>query len=142
MMTQFCRGVPAALAILTGVSVLGCASQPAVSGGPDTIEVFRNVADPAQASVATGVRIDAIQRIDSDTEDAVTGIVTVRNVSNDPRTVKLGVTWVTLPDAANRPTPGVSQETLLLAPRESRDVVFRGERGTRDFKVAMNSIGR
>jgi hypothetical protein len=93
-----------------------------------------------RAPAPSEVRIEAIQRIDSDSGDAVTGIVTVRNVSGAPRTVSLGVTWIALPDAANGAGTGVSRETLTLGPRESREVIFRGEPGTRDFKVAMSSI--
>jgi len=110
-----------------------------VSANPDSGRTALVGGGVSRSPAQSDVRIEAVQRIDSDSGDAVTGIVTVRNVSGAPRTVSLGVTWIALPDAADGAGSGVSRETLTLAPRESRDVIFRGEPGTRDFKVAMSS---
>ena len=127
------------MAAMAGCLLVGCASAPTVSANSDSSRTALAGSGVSRSPAPSDVRIEAVQRIDSDSGDAVTGIVTVRNVSGAPRTVSLGVTWIALPDAADGAGSGVSRETLTLAPRESRDVIFRGEPGTRDFKVAMSS---
>ena len=140
MMQKTNRGAfTAATAAMAGCLLVGCASAPTVSDKSDSSRAALAGDGVSRSPAPSDVRIEAVQRIDSDSGDAVTGIVTVRNVSGAPRTVSLGVTWIALPDAADGAGSGVSRETLTLAPRESRDVIFRGEPGTRDFKVAMSS---
>ena len=141
MVQKIHRGAfTSATAAVAGCLLVGCASAPTVSASSDPGRAARAGDDALSAPAPSEVRIEVIQRIDSDSGDAVTGIVTVRNVSSAPRTVSLGVTWIALPDAASSAGTGVSRETLTLGPRESREVIFRGEPGTRDFKVAMSSI--
>jgi hypothetical protein len=84
------------------------------------------------------VRIEAIQRYDGERAEPITGVVTVRNTSSAPRTVSVGVTWLSL-DGREIGSDGSVLETVTLAPRESRELVFRGEEGSRDFKVALTS---
>lgn len=92
----------------------------------------------AQSGDDGSVRVEAIQRYDSQASNAVTGVVTVRNTSSAPRTVNVGVTWLGT-DGSMIVSDGAARETVTLGPRESRELVFRGEQGSRDFKVAVSS---
>jgi hypothetical protein len=127
-----------AVCVLT-TGLVGCV--PAQTQGTGSGSVLA----PASAATQLGqsghdgsVRIEAIQRYEGDRTEPVTGVVTVRNTSSTPRTVNVGVTWLSLDGRAIGPD-GSALETVTLAPRESREIVFRGEEGSRDFKVALTS---
>lgn len=138
-LTQAAGGVAAVL-LLTGI--MGCV--PAQTAGSGSGGVLGGASASARLDAPAddgSVRIEAIQRYDGQASETVTGVVTVRNTSSAPRTVNVGVTWLggdgtmIAPDAAAR-------ETVTLGPRESREIVFRGEQGSRDFKVALTSAVR
>lgn len=104
----------------------------AVSSAPAAVRI-------GDASDSDSVRIEAIQRYDGQASETVTGVVTVRNTSSAPRTVNVGVTWIGT-DGSTIGADQAARETVTLGPRESRELVFRGEQGSRDFKVALTSV--
>ena len=134
-------GATAVIAVVASCSIAGCASTQAVSDGLRSGAAVGANPTAEQSPATSGIRIEAVQRVDSETGDTVTGIVTLRNVSGAQRTVSLGITWVTVRDAGSGDAAAVSRETLTLAPRECREVVFQGEPGARDFKVSLTSPG-
>jgi len=82
------------------------------------------------------VRVESIQRLDSDDGKAVSGIVTVRNLGATRRTVQVSVNW--LNDSGGSLGPNsVSSQSLTLAPGESSVLRFEGPPGSRDFKVVL-----
>jgi hypothetical protein len=95
----------------------------------------------ARSESESGIRVDAIQRLQGEETEPVTGVVTVRNTASASRTVNVGVTWLTL-DGRTIDHEGPALKTVTLAPRESRTIVFRGEEGSRDFKVALSSVAQ
>lgn len=130
-------GVAVVVALVSGL--VGCVPTQTIdsgSGGVGTIAPGAvRLAGPSNDS---SVRIEAIQRYDGRASESVTGVVTVRNTSSAPRTVNVGVVWIGQ-DGSMLASDGSARETVTLGPRESRDLVFRGEQGSRDFKVALSS---
>ncbi len=130
-------GLVAGCLMTAGLS--GCVpAQTAGTGSGGVLAPGSAATQLAQSCHDGSVRIEAIQRYDGDRTEPVTGVVTVRNTSSAPRTVNVGVTWLSLDGRAIDPD-GSALETVTLAPRESREIVFRGEEGSRDFKVALTS---
>lgn len=129
-----------AVALLAGS--VGCVpTQTAVSESGGVLGGASASAQLAPQDDDASVRIEAIQRYDGQASEAVTGVVTVRNTSSAPRTVNVGVTWLGGDGSAISPD-AAARETITLGPRESREIVFRGEHGSRDFKVALTSAVR
>lgn len=130
-------GVVAGLALLAGLA--GCVPTQTAESGSGGMRASAPAAVRLADSRDDGsVRIEAIQRYDGRASEAVTGVVTVRNTSSAPRTVNVGVVWLGH-DGSTIASDGAARETVTLGPRESRDLVFRGEQGSRDFKVALSS---
>lgn len=130
-------GVLALGALVAGLS--GCV--PAQTASTDTGGMLTS--SPSAILLAEdrddgSVRIEAIQRYDGLASETVTGVVTVRNTTGAPRTINVGVTWLGN-DGTAIASDGAARETVTLGPRESRELVFRGEQGSRDFKVALSS---
>jgi len=120
-------------------SIAGCVpAQTTASGSGGLLAGAPASSALAQSQDEGSVRIEAIQRYDGQASEAVTGVVTVRNTSSAPRTVNVGVTWLG-GDGSTISPDGTARETVTLGPRESRELVFRGEQGSRDFKVALTS---
>lgn len=138
-LTRAAGGVLAA-AILAGS--VGCV--PTQTAGGQSVGALSGASASTQLAPQVddrSVRIEAIQRYDGQASEAVTGVVTVRNTSSAPRTVNIGVTWLGGDGSAISPD-AAARETITLGPRESREIVFRGEQGSRDFKVALTSAMR
>lgn len=130
------------VAVATIAFAASCASTQAPLGAADEVSGRRSSSELVrQVTLEQGVRIDAIQRHEAQAGDAVTGVVLVRNTSSSPRTVSVGVTWLG-GDGGSLSKGGSSSETVTLAPRESRELVFHGAEGSRDFKVALSSAAQ
>jgi hypothetical protein len=121
--------------------MVGCAPTQAErmdASGP--VRARAGVAAPPDADLPRrDVRVDSIQRFDGDDGKAVSGIVTVRNIADTPRTVRVSVSWI---NAAGEPVgpEAVSTQSATLAPGESRELRFDGATGSRDFKVAVGAV--
>jgi len=119
---------------------MGCSSTQTVQADTSqSVSVRAGAADaPSSSSLRGEVRVDSIQRLDSDDGKAVSGIVTVRNMGALPRTVKVSVNWI---DGSGKPIGpnGVSAQSVTLASGESRQLSFAGAPGSRDFKVALGA---
>lgn len=130
-------GVVPVVALVAGLA--GCVPTQTVDSNSGGVEASAPAAVRLVESGDDGsVRIEAIQRYDGRATEAVTGVVTVRNTSSAPRTVNVGVVWLGH-DGSMMASDGSARETVTLGPRESRELVFRGEQGSRDFKVALSS---
>jgi hypothetical protein len=67
-----CWAFASATAVVTGCLLVGCASAPTVSASSNPGLAARAGDDALKVSFLSEVRIEAIQRIDSDSGDAVT----------------------------------------------------------------------
>jgi hypothetical protein len=138
--TRSCTIVAAGIALL--MFVAGCVpTQTTVSSSSQYLTPTSAGNQLARSESDSGIRVDAIQRVQGEETEPVTGVVTVRNTASASRTVNVGVTWLTL-DGRAIDHEGPALKTVTLAPRESRTIVFRGEQGSRDFKVALSSVAQ
>jgi len=136
-LTHSWTGAAAGFALCAGLA--GCVpAQTEVGGSSGILAPASPESQLAQSHIDGAVRIEAIQRYEGERAEPVTGVVTVRNTGSAPRTVRVGVTWLSKDGRAIDPNR-TALETVTLAPRESREIVFRGEQGSRDFKVALTS---
>lgn len=127
--------VPALVSVLAG-----CAPTQATrtdSTGPVVVRTGTAGA-PDSASVRRDVRVESIQRVDSDDGKSVAGVVTVRNLSDVRHTVRVSVIWT---DGTGKPLApgGTTAQSVTLASGEFREVRFDGAPGSRDFKVALGA---
>jgi hypothetical protein len=118
----------------------GCVStQPAGTDSAQSVGIRAGPTDaPSSSSLRGEVRVDSIQRLDSEDGKAVLGVVTLRNMSARSRTVKVSVSWT---DRTGRPLSAnsVSTKSVTLASGESTEARFDGPPGSRDFKVALGA---
>jgi len=122
-----------------GCALVGCSttqsvsSRPFDSTGPGSADAHVAEMVPAPSD---GIRIHSIQRMADGDQDSVTASVSIRNVSNGPRTVNVVIIWLGQDGVAIEPEAGTG-ETVTLLPQESREVTFVGVPGARDFKVSL-----
>lgn len=131
-----------AIAVVPALVYLQTGCVPAQAARTDTADsvVTRAgmAAAPTSASVQRDVRIDSIQRLDSEDGQAVSGVVIVRNASDAQHTVTVSVTWLNGTGKPSAPD-SVSAQSVTLASGESRALRFEGAPGSRDFKVALGA---
>ena len=124
---------------LTAVCLMaGCALHQPEPGSSKDGAVRVLGSKPAPSSSAGHVRVDSIQRLDGEDGKAVSGVVTVRNISDEARTVRVSVSWI---NGTGKPIgpDAVSAQSVTLASGESRELRFDGAPGSRDFKVALGA---
>jgi len=125
--------------VALGCATVSCSTTQSVSSrpfdgtGPGSAEADVAARAPAPSD---GIRIHSIQRVADGDQDSVTASVSIRNVSDGPRTVRVSIVWLGRNGAAAEPAAGTG-ETVTLLPQESRELTFHGVPGARDFKVSL-----
>jgi hypothetical protein len=82
----------------------------------------------------------SVQRLESDGRDAVNAAISIKNVGDNTRTVIVTIAWMGPQSQPSEAAEGTT-ETVTLRPQESRDLMFTGAPGARDFKVNLTYPG-